>query len=153
MRQLIKRKIIYTLWSILYAYGIFSLTVLIFSRTGDRIYLAVILNMVMIIVFVVVEIIEDYFIAKVEAKESDLNHITKLIIRFLKGPTFKSAMYLFYIVILIYSALEAAEPDIFNRLPQEYLISVRYGILVLIAADKFMAQVTKDIIYDYKNET
>ena len=150
---MIKRKIIYTLWSILYAYGIFSLTVLIFSRTGDRIYLAVILNMVMIIVFVVVEIIEDYFIAKVEAKESDLNHITKLIIRFLKGPTFKSAMYLFYIVILIYSALEAAEPDIFNRLPQEYLISVRYGILVLIAADKFMAQVTKDIIYDYKNET
>ena len=152
MVQLIKRKLAYTFWSVLYAYGIFFITTIISNFAGDRTSFAVILNIVMIIVFVIVEKIEEFMLRKVEAKEMQHNLIFKLLMNYFKGPSFKSAMYLFYIVILIYSALAAADPKTFTFFPYEYLLSVRYGILVLIAADKFMAQVTKDITNDYKNE-
>jgi hypothetical protein len=61
------------------------------------------------------------------------------------GP--KPALYLFYIVILIVSAIFAADPTnpLYTEFWQGYLLAARYGLLVLVAADKFLKQMFKEI--------
>ena len=76
--------------------------------------------------------------------------VKKVLVFCFTGPSFKSSMYLFYIVILIISALMAADtyPYFVLSFLDDYLLSVRYGALILIAADKFMEQIFKDIKTD-----
>jgi len=42
-------------------------------------------------------------------------------------------------------ALLAAEPNLAIPFPSEYLQPLRHGMLVLVAADKFMEQIAKDM--------
>ena len=63
---------------------------------------------------------------------------------YLNGPSFKAAIYLFYVVILVISGINVANPDFIGPIFNDYLQSVQYGILILIAADAFLGQVFKD---------
>jgi len=68
------------------------------------------------------------------------------------ASSIKSAVYFFYIVVLVVTAIRAAQPD-FPIWPglfgdthlDPYLLSVRYGMLLLLAADKFLEQITQDL--------
>jgi hypothetical protein len=61
------------------------------------------------------------------------------------GASVKSALYLYYIGILVCTAIVVAEPE-FPYLSdlKGYFQSVEYGILILIAADVFIDRLFKD---------
>jgi len=92
-----------------------------------------------------------------KAEEKKLNLLLRLIKYYLSGPSVKSALYLFYIAVLICTAVLYAGHSIeivFDDTilaSSEYFGSVRYGLLVLIAADKFTEQLFKDIKEDEAN--
>lgn len=152
MLEMVKKKVGYVLWAALFAYGIYSLTIVIFFNIAEQnAFYATIGNIVLIIIFVITEKVEKYIYRKVKLTTPKFPTLRKLYDFHMAGPSFKSAMYLFYIVIIVYSALIAANPDFSVRYifhDPDYLLSVRYGALVLIAADKFMEQIFKDIKED-----
>ena len=58
--------------------------------------------------------------------------------------SFKTSLYLFYIVILLVSRAAALEPDIISDYIRTYIHSIEYCVLLLIPFDKFLEQVLKD---------
>ena len=146
---MLKRKLSYIFWAMLYAFGIYNLTGLIFNFAYPSTALAIILNMSLIFLFVIAEKIELHIAKKICPKAAtNIGPFKKAFLYYVKGPSFKSAMYVFYLAILIYSALEAADPARFNFFPEAYLQSVRYGIWVLVAADNFLVQIIADVYAD-----
>ena len=140
----LKRKIVEFIWAAFYAYGFYGLTVLIFINAADRSMIAAMaLNFALIIFFLIFDKLEDYFVIRLKAKEQ--NTFTKIVIFFFSGVSFRSALYLFYVYILICLAIEAVEPDFFSEETSLYLQTVEYGILLLIAADTFLNQFLKDV--------
>ena len=154
MFKKISNIIIWILITILYSFGIYQLTVLIWYHIArEDAFIATISNMIMIVLFVVVEQLENRFALwlKTRCKDTKPNLPTRLLAGYLSGgPSFKVAMYLFYIVIIIYYALYSANPEFFSYPIGAYLSSVYYGILFLIAADKFTTQIVKE--YKKKNK-
>ena len=58
--------------------------------------------------------------------------------------SFKTALYLFYLVILLVSRAAALEPDIISDYIRTYIHSIEYCVLLLIPFDKFLEQILKD---------
>jgi len=152
-----KKRLIYIGLSILYAagFGLLTLTVYDFLARSN-ILLATLLNLLLILLFIIEEKFERVVLEKLIAleKKQGLNPFFKFIKFYILGPSFKSALYLFYIVILAGVAALAANPDIAFLQPLSgYLTSVQYGILFLIAVDKFLINIIKDIKKDEKCTT
>ena len=145
--RVFKKKVSYIFESALYAYGIFMITVLIYGNwANEDVFLATVMNMVLIVGFVVLEVIERYVFDRVLGENREVTSVfKKLLIWYADGPSFKSAMYFFYIVYILYVAVSAAGVEIFTSLSDGYVQSLQYGFLFLIAADKFMMQITKDV--------
>ena len=62
------------------------------------------------------------------------------------GASWKAGLYVFYIALLVVQAVLAASPGIdVDPLFAGYLASVRYGLLILVAADKFTEQMVKEL--------
>ena len=140
----LKERIVELFWAGLYAYGFYALTVLIFINVADRSMIAAMaLNFALITFFLIYDKVENYFVIKLKAKEQ--NTFTKILIFFLSGVSFKAVLYLFYIYILIRLAIETVEPNFSSEWFSLYLLTVEYGILLLIAADTFLTQFFKDI--------
>jgi len=55
---------------------------------------------------------------------------------------------LFYVYILICVAITAVQPGFFSEGFEQYLVSVEYGIWVLVAADNFFNHFLKDVSKD-----
>ena len=148
-----RRKLTYTLSAALYAVGQFYLTAFIFfDVTGGNVLAATFWNLGIILVFILVEKVEYYFLSKMCLTDGDKKvSIPRRILRsYLTGASIKSALYFFYMGILICTAILAADPDFspFLHEMRYYFLSVRYGILFLIAADKFFDQLFKDMVKD-----
>jgi len=58
--------------------------------------------------------------------------------------SFKSALYMFYIVALVLSRLTLLEPDSIPFPVNNFLLSIEYGLVLLIASDKLIGQLRKD---------
>ena len=146
----LKRKMIYFIGAALFAYAYYGLTALIFFViTDENLLIATVLNAILIILFVIIDKLEVYIYIKLktQAEAKQLSLPKKIIMWCVRdNPSTKSVLYLFYIVILICTAIVTAEPD-FPRLSNltDYFQSVYYGLLILVAADKFTQQLFKDI--------
>ena len=146
--RMLKKKALFVISAAFYAFWYFYLTQVIYSNVDGHIVSAVILNMLLILLFVISEKIENYFLKKIKSKETTEKPgvFKRILMAYFGGASFKSALYFFYIFFTIYSAIHAADPDFFPfRFSDSYLLSVRYGILFLLAADKFFEQIFKDI--------
>ncbi|MCL2565638.1 MAG: hypothetical protein FWE24_07505 [Defluviitaleaceae bacterium] len=146
--KLIIKKLKYIIWAVLYAYGIFTITQIIYVNFAEGdILTATVLNMVLIIFFIIWEKVEMYILHKFQeqGEQGKPSLKKKIIIWYLDGPSFKSAMYFFYLVFIVCTAIMAADSELFANIPRSYVQSVQYGPLFLIAADKFIGQITKDI--------
>jgi len=147
---MLKKKVIGFLWAVWFAWGHLYLSTIIFNNTaGQSLIAATIWNFVLIIFFLILERVEFYWVEKLKAKYADTenkpNIFIKMLISYLSGVSFKTALYLFYIFILVCSAINAVEADFFNEAFAIYLMTVEYGILVLVAADTFLTQLFKDV--------
>ena len=145
-----KKKVSYFIYAALVAWGYYGLTMLIFFNITDRnVLISTVLNAAVIIVFVAMDKLEDYIYIKLKAETETkkLSFPKKILMWYVSDKiSTKSALYLFYIVILICMAIVTAEPD-FPRLYWriDYFQSVYYGLLILVAADKFTQQLFKDM--------
>ena len=139
------------LWAIWFAVGHYALSVFVFNSTSEQgLLAATIWNFALIIFFLISEKVEFYFAKKLKAKyeisEKKPNILIRILIKYLGGDvSFKTALYLFYIFVLVCSAINAVEPYLFNEEFAAYLLTVEYGILVLVAADTFINQFFKDV--------
>ena len=150
--RILKKRLLYIAQAVLFAWGLFTLTQIIFANSAS-VLAATVSNMVTIVIFIVAEKVEYYILARLIAQKKagkNLNIFSKVLVFYLSGASFKSGMYFFYIVVTVYTAIIAAEPDFGLQFSYEYVMSVRYGILFLIAVDKFSEQVFKDIKNDDK---
>jgi len=145
----LKKKAIFVFSAILFAYALYEVTLTIyFTFANQDVFVATIWNFGLIVFFIIIEKIEYFFYHKYKRNHEgkDVRLIDRIFLGIWGGASFKSAMYLFYIVVIIYSALLAANPEMSIRLfPEGYLPTVRYGILFLVALDKFTEQLFKDI--------
>jgi hypothetical protein len=145
---MLKKKIIKFFWASLFAFGHFGLTAIVFNNVAHRSLIAVtVINFALIIVFLIEDRVADYFTAKRKVKEQgkEQNILTKLLKSYLNSVSFKTALYLFYIFILICSAIDNVAPGYFSEDFSIYLLTVEYGILVLVAGDTFLNQFLKDV--------
>jgi len=117
---------------------------------GGDLLTATIWNIVFIFSMLTLEKIEAYFfgkIIKIEKTASETPSLSSKIkyALFVDTPL-KPALYFFFIVLLVCSAIVSVDPD-FPMLSDysNYLNSVEYGLLILIASDAFLDQVTKQI--------
>ena len=143
-----KRVFILIFFTLLYVLGIYQMTVLIWYSVDENAFIATILNMVMVVLLVVVEELENHAFVWLEkrCKDTKPNLPTRFLIKYLgSGPSFKTAMYLFYVIIIIIYSLYLANPDYFSSEVGAYLSSVYYVILFLFGADKFTAQIVKEL--------
>jgi len=150
--EALKKKAQYTLQATIIAVSFYLFTTFVFADIADgNVLAATIINIGVIFFFVCLEKVEHYIIAKLRimAEKQKLNLLKRIFKKYYQGPSVKSSLYLFYIVVLVATAILAADPNV--PIPfgsTEYFASVRYGLLILIATDKFMAQIFKDITHD-----
>jgi len=145
----LKKKAIFMFSAILFAYGLYEISLIVYFDFADQdVFIATILNFALIVFFITLEKVEYFFFNKYKRnlEGKDVKLLDRIFLKLWGGASFKSAMYLFYIVVIIYSALLAANPEMSVRIfPEGYLPTVRYGILFLVALDKFTEQLFKDI--------
>jgi len=141
----------YLLWAALYGLAHLSLTQTIFWEiASEDVLVASMLNAGYIVVFIILEKVEIYILKRVKARNAhkEPGRLLRFYYSYMKGPTLKSALYLFYFVILVYATIDTASPGRFSEGFSGYLQSVQYGIILLLAADTFIAHLTKDIADD-----
>ena len=148
--KMLKKKLLYFLSAIWYAFVFFYVTMAIFQNVANsNVLYATIWNTALIISFVILDKAEYYIHAKIKQRCENGNPgiLKRIVLFYLSGASFKTALYLFYLVVLICSALVAAEPDfpVLHHF-KDYFQSVYYGILILVAADTFLARLMDDVL-------
>ena len=145
----LKMKVAFSLWVLFYAWSFYMLTYFFFTgiARGNVLY-GTIWNMALILAFVVIDKIEAHLLIllKSDSTGKKFGFMRNALNNYLYGPSMKCAIYLFYIMVMVKTAVLTADPEIgllFGS--REYFLSMRYGILVLVASDKFLEQTIKDI--------
>lgn len=78
-----------------------------------------------------------------------VNWLRNSVLWWITGASWKAGLYAFYIFLLGATALQSAGADFeFINLLADYMTSVYFGLLILIAADKFAEQITKEARLD-----
>ena len=144
----LRKRIFYAGGVALVAYSYFIMTEMIFwDIVHENILAATIWNFALTIGLLAFDRVEKNLYMRIDRKIKEGNAAL-----WLKAPkvmfynfSFKSALYLFYVGVLICVAILAADPN-FPHLSHMhgYFQSVYYGVLVLFAADKLFEQLFKD---------
>ena len=153
--KMFKKKVVYVVWAALSGWWIFWLTMNIFYGVDGHVLSATIWNMIFIVVFLISDRLFDLLTVKTKAAAKRKNNLfLRALNWYLDSASFKSGIYFFYIGITVCSAIMAADPEFIPLLTEmsDFFLSVRYGILLLIAVDKFMEQIFKDIKKYHKEE-
>jgi len=159
MLQILKRKAVLVIWAGMTAWGYFWATLMIFDRSPSLL-MATVLNAVLIIFLLLFDIASDLiYHACYKYISGSRNIFLKMVNAYFGASSIKSGVYFFYIAVLIVTAIRAADPDfpiwvgLFGDDHLDpYLLSVRYGMLLLLAADKFLEQITQDLHHRTKME-
>jgi len=145
---MLKKRIHYLITAILYAFFIFWMTQELFwSVARGDVFVGTIINMVYIVVALFMDRLETYLHIKMQNKykEKKLNILQRIIMAYIGGASFKSALYLYYFLMLICFALVGANPEFpVLRYMGGYFQSIEYGILILFAGDTFLARLFKE---------
>ena len=145
---MLKKKVIKFFWAAWFALGHLWLTTIVFNNVAAQSMIAATtINFALIILFLIEDRIGDYFAARQKAKEQGKkqNIFRRILKAYLNSVSFKTSLYLFYIYILVCSAIDRVEPGFFSEDFSLYLLTVEYGILVLVATDTFLNHFLKDV--------
>jgi len=139
---MIRKKVNYVTWSIFSAFAFHWISLSVFyGIAGGDVRLAMMLNLSVILLFVILDRFETWWLYKLNEKEKQGQRVSKALKFYLMGPGMKSGMYLYYIFVVMENVL------VENQAYSLFYTGVRYGLLVLIAGDKFMEQLMKDMKY------
>ena len=148
----LRRRLDYVLWAALGASGFYALSTWIFVRVAhSNVLAASIWNLGAIVAVLTWDRLESRALWWLHRRirRGGRTALLRLVEWFLTGASLKTSLYLFYILVLAGTAVLEADPD-FAALQGHvgYLGSVRYGLLILVAADKFLERVFKDMADD-----
>lgn len=103
------------------------------------------------LIFITIVIFLDKFLNYIVSRDnafvkgtSPFNRFATNVIFYFHAASFKTGMYLFYIVMLILSRVSVLAPYVVDRYDFSFIYSVEYGILLLIPIDKFFENLAKD---------
>ena len=127
------------------SYFVISYYMLFLGVAEENLLVSTVLNISLIFIILAEEKISLFLFKKLKTKVKR-NGLQKIINALFYSVSFKTSLYCFYTGLLLCYAILAADPD-FPILGDMYYYfqSTYYGILVLIAADKFLDQVFKDV--------
>ena len=148
---MLKKRAVYVFKNILWAcfYFILSYYIIFIDIANRDLLTGTILNIIFIFILLFMEKLENYVFYKIvdKLKSREKPTIVLKIISYISNDVpFKPALYFFYIVVLICSAILSAEPEFrYLSYMSDYFKTVDYGILVLLACDQFLSQVFKHV--------
>jgi len=130
-----------------FVFGLFTYFVVYGQIADGHRLTAYVLNLVFIIIILLFDkfanhvMLKDGFLTKERTK---IGHFCAQLLFATHFVSFKTALYLFYIAMLIVSRVSVLEPDLIDRYHLSFIYSVEYGIVLLIPLDKFFELLTKD---------
>ncbi|MCL2353503.1 MAG: hypothetical protein FWC69_02610 [Defluviitaleaceae bacterium] len=147
--EILKKKVSYFFMALFYAWLYYQLTLGIWMWSDGNALIATLGNIAAIFAFMVLDKGEAYLIKKAKTKGWDESPKTFMrgLMWYLYGPSMKSSLYLFYVIVLIGKAILAADPyfPILSNMAISHLPFMEYGLMVLIAGDKFLSRLFKDV--------
>ncbi|MCL1801578.1 MAG: hypothetical protein FWG25_09520 [Promicromonosporaceae bacterium] len=129
--------------SILIASGMYGASIyMYFFVANENVSAATILNLAAIGFVIAVDKLETFYLTKTYYRLRETGQrprMRKFLKWWINAVGVKAPLYLFYIVLLVATALD------YPLGPPGYMHALRYGLLVLVATDKFVEQIFKDI--------
>ena len=148
-----KHKLMYFIQTLVFALVYLFVTYVIFySIVNEDLFYATIINTILIIILIIMERIENSTVRKLrsESGTKKLGCLSKILLisnfYTTDRPCGKAALYLFYVIIIILTALHTAKPEVsfLSRFCITYFQSLSTGLLILITFDQFMKQMFDD---------
>ncbi|MCL2841075.1 MAG: hypothetical protein FWE05_09925 [Defluviitaleaceae bacterium] len=127
--------------------GLFSYHIIYLRLAGGQSFIAYLINLTFIATVLILDIIANKIMTKegfMTKERTKLGHFFAQVLFAAHFVSFKTALYLFYIVMLIASRTSILHPDFVFSYITGFIYSVEYGILLLIPLDKFLELLTKD---------
>jgi len=128
-------------------YGLFAYYIIYERLAFGHPVIAYIMNLLFIIVILMLDI---WVHRKMDRKEflaadrSKLHDFLGKMLFYCHFVSFKTGLYLFYLIMLIASRTSTLEPSLLDPYMRTFIYSVEYGILLLLPMDKFLEQLYKD---------
>jgi hypothetical protein len=152
----IKPLLFFRLSSVIQAIGYRAITYFVIYRLAAKedVLLTYLLNIAAIILMLYIDGVAHRFAAK---RANEIHRVysrmgTALKAVFLLGQGFtRTAMYLFYIVVLVLSRIEALRPGIIPFELGDFFTSIEYGIILLFAFDTLKELFVKDKLWFKEN--
>ena len=147
--KVIKKRVAYFLSALWYAFGFFYFSMWIYQGVANYdVFYATIFNTALIVGLVILDKVETSIYVRIKSsnKGDKPGILRRIALFYYSGASFKTALYLFYFVMLICNALVTANPDFpVLQYLTGYFQSVYYGILILFAADTFLTRLLDDV--------
>jgi len=128
-------------------YGLFAYFIIYGMFANGRPLVAYIYNIFFIIAMLLMDMLANHYLSKedfVEANHSKLHNFFSKLLFFSHFVSFKTSLYLFYVVMLVVSRISILETDIINPYLRTFIYSVEYGVLLLVPLDKFIDLLIRD---------
>lgn len=140
--KIFRKRVSYVFGSIIFAaIHCYATLIIFFNIASQNILIATIWNVGIVAFSLLLEKLEQHFLYKIrdKYKEDEMPVLIRILHSYLSGASVKISLYLFYLFAVICSSIIAAEPDFpFLGYFSDYLASVQYGILILVAADNYL---------------
>jgi len=121
---------------------------LIYERlAGGHPLIAYVYNIIFIIIMLILDKILDYFMTREDFLTRDRGKVANFFARLLFAAhfvSFKTALYLFYIAMLVVSRVSMLEEGLISGHLDTFINSVEFGVVLLIPLDRFIELITKD---------
>jgi len=128
-------------------YGLFAYYIIYGRFAAGRPLIAYIYNLFFILVILLLDKLYHYYMRDGEFFMSEHSRFSVALSKTLfytHFVSFKTALYLFYLAMLIVSRTAMLEPEIIGSYFRSFIHSVEYGILLLLPLDKFSEHLQRD---------
>jgi undecaprenyl pyrophosphate phosphatase UppP len=125
-------------------YGLFAYFVIYRVLAGENMLYSYLWNIGAIVLLLVADkYVNDTLLSK-EFIITPKNYFFAGLAHTLNFISFRTALYLFYIIVLIFSRVAILSPDLLNEDIQNFVLSVEYCLILLVVFDKFIVYLTND---------
>jgi len=138
--------LVYLLYSFIVAvlYGVFTFFIVYRSLADEIILHAYLWNIVFIVILLILDKIANGILLSKELEINEHTYFVAMLIHTFSFISFKTVLYLFYTFILIASRVSLLQPSLFSESFHNFILSIEYCLILLVAFDKFIEHLMKD---------
>ncbi|MCL2574737.1 MAG: hypothetical protein FWE34_09335 [Defluviitaleaceae bacterium] len=127
-------------------YGYAAYTVIYQNLADGSILHAYLWNVVFIIILLIIDKLLHAELLSDKFKVTKRNYFYAIWMYFENLISFKTTIYVFYIFILITSRVTTIDPTLVSEDFRNFVLSIEYGLILVVAFDKLMEHLFKDIV-------